>query len=56
MALPRLEHLDKRYFPLRSFRGNDGTEFSRRVARAQRVRITAVDISGKKFEMDVPVD
>jgi hypothetical protein len=55
MALPRLENLDKRDFPLRNFRGNDGTEFSRRVAKAQRVRITAVDVSGKKYEMDVPV-
>lgn len=55
MALPRLENLDKRDFPLRNFRGNDGTEFSRRVARVQRVRITAVDISGKKYEMDVPI-
>ena len=55
MALPRLEHLDKRDFPLRNFRGNDGTEFSRRVARAQRIRITASDVSGKKFEMDVPI-
>jgi hypothetical protein len=55
MALPRLENLDKRDFPFRSFRGNDGTEFNRRLARAQRVRLTAVDISGKKYEMDVPV-
>jgi hypothetical protein len=55
MALPRLENLDKRDFPLRSFRGNDGTEYNRGVARAQRIRITAVDIAGKKYEMEVPV-
>jgi hypothetical protein len=55
MALPRLENLDKRDFPLRNFRGNDGTEFNRRVARAQRIRITAVDLAGKKYEMEVPV-
>ena len=55
MALPRLENLDKRDFPLRNFRGNDGTEFSRQVARVQRIRITAVDLAGKKYEMDVPI-
>ncbi len=55
MALPRLENQDKRDFPLRNFRGKDGTEFSRRVARAQRIRITAVDVAGKKYEMEVPV-
>ncbi|HEV8319287.1 MAG TPA: hypothetical protein VGQ10_17885 [Vicinamibacterales bacterium] len=55
MALPRLENLDKRDFPLRNFRGNDGTEFSRRVAKAQRIRITAVDVAGKKYEMEMPV-
>jgi hypothetical protein len=55
MALPRLENLDKRDFPLRNFRGNDGTEFSRRVARVQRIRLTAVDVAGKKYEMEIPV-
>ena len=54
-AFPRLENHAKREIPLRDFRGNDGTEFSRRVAHAQRVRITAVDVAGKKYEMEVPV-
>ena len=55
MSLPRLENQDKRDFPFRSFRGKDGTEFSRGVVRPQRIRITAVDVAGKKYEMEMPV-
>ena len=53
-ALPRLENGSRRDFTLRMFVGNDGTPFSRSIARARRVKVTAKDPLGKEFVYEVP--
>ena len=52
--LSRVESNGKVDVLLSHFRGNDGTSFRRGVIRARRVRITATDINGKKYQQEVP--
>jgi hypothetical protein len=52
--LPRVESKGKVDVLLSNFRGNDGTSFRRGVIRARRVRISATDINGKKYQQEVP--
>lgn len=52
--LLRLETKGRREISMNNFRSNDGTPFSRRVTRAQTVRVTATDVLGNKHEHAVP--
>jgi len=52
--LPRVESNGKQDMLFSAFRGNDGTSFRRGVIRARRVRITATDFNGKKYQQEVP--
>jgi hypothetical protein len=52
--LPRIETAGKQDVMFNRFRGNDGTEFRRGIARVRRVRITATDINGKKYQQELP--
>ena len=52
--LPRVESSGKQDLVFSAFRGTDGTSFRRGVIRARRVRITATDINGKKYQQEVP--
>ena len=52
--LPRVESSGKHDMVFSAFRGADGTSFRRGVIRARRVRITATDINGKKYQQEVP--
>jgi hypothetical protein len=54
---PRMETAEKRQFMLdATFHGNDGTPFRRGVVRPRRVRVSATDLSGKKYEREVPFE
>ena len=53
-SLPRVESSGKQDVLFSAFRGNDGTTFRRGVTRARRVRMTATDINGKKYQQEVP--
>ena len=52
--LPRVESNGKQDMLFSAFRGNDGTSFRRGVIRARRVRVTATDFNGKKYQQEVP--
>ena len=52
--LPRVESNGKQDMLFNAFRGSDGTSFRRGVIRARRVRITATDFNGKKYQQEVP--
>jgi hypothetical protein len=54
--LPRIETGAKREIPFNAFRGNDGSPFSRQIARARSVKVTAKDVTGKVYENEVPFD
>jgi hypothetical protein len=53
-SLPRIEPGAKQDIMFNRFRGNDGTEFRRGVARAKRVRISAKDINGTAYQQELP--
>jgi hypothetical protein len=53
-SLPRIEASGKQNVMFTRFRGSDGTEFRRGIARARRVRISATDINGKKYSQELP--
>ena len=53
-TLSRIEADGKQDLPFNRFRGNDGTEFRRGIARARRVRITATDINGRQYRQELP--
>src|SRR5262245_44602974 len=53
-SLPRVESSGKQDRLFSAFHGNDGTPFRRGITRARRVRITATDINGKKYQQEVP--
>lgn len=52
--LSRIENMNKTNVAFREFLGIDGTEYSRRLAKARRVRIKATDVAGRAYEMEVP--
>jgi hypothetical protein len=52
--LPRVEHMGRQNISFQSFRGIDGTEFNRRLGRVRRVRVTATDVTGKPYTLEVP--
>ena len=52
--LPRLESGETQNIMLNTFRDRDGTGFSRAVARARRLRLTATDINGREYAQEVP--
>jgi hypothetical protein len=54
--LPRIEGSQKREMPYNQFYSRDGTPFRRGVTRTRHVRITATDVTGKKFDQEVPFD
>jgi hypothetical protein len=53
-SLPRIESSGKQDVMFNRFRGSDGTEFRRGIARARRVRISATDINGKQYQQELP--
>lgn len=56
VPLPRIEGNQKRDIVLSDFRSRDGTPFRRGITRARAVRVIATDISGKKYEHEVPFE
>jgi hypothetical protein len=54
--LPRIESGQKRELLFNQFYSRDGTPFRRGGTRTRNLRITATDVSGKKFEQEVPFD
>ncbi len=50
----RLENAEKRELALGDFNGRDGTPFSLRVTRPSAVHVTAKDLNGKSYEVQVP--
>jgi hypothetical protein len=53
-TLRRMENGEKRDISLARFRSIDGTTFSPRVLKARQVRVTAIDIVGKKHDLTIP--
>ena len=56
IPLQRVENGSSRDLMFRDFRSVDGTGFRRGTSRARRVRVTAVDIMGKKYQQEVPFE
>ena len=54
--LPRIENGMKRDIVLTTFRAADGTPFNPRIARANSVKLTAKDGSGKTYEQEIPFE
>jgi hypothetical protein len=52
--ISRVEVGEKREASLSEFSSRDGTTFSLRVARPQRVRVQAKDLTGKAYNVEVP--
>ena len=52
----RLEGGAERQFPLAEFRGNDGTPLTLRVVTVRHVHITATDINGREYDVELPWD
>ena len=52
--IPRLGSGEKRSLKVSDFTSRDGTPLSLRVATPKEVRVAAVDVTGKKFEMTTP--
>lgn len=55
-ALPRIEGSQKRDIALSDIRSRDGTPFRRGVTRARLVRVVATDVTGKKYEQEIPFE
>ena len=53
-TLPRIENGLARDFTLNTFRAPDGTLFNRTIARPRSIKLTAKDVNGKSWELDVP--
>jgi hypothetical protein len=53
-TLSRIEADGKQDLPFNRFRGSDGTQFRRGIAKARRVRITATDINGRQYRQELP--
>ena len=54
MSVRRLENAQERDLPLVQFRGIDGTPLTLRVVRPRHVHITATDISGTEYDVELP--
>jgi hypothetical protein len=50
----RLENAESKNIMLGEFYGRDGTPFSLRVVNPRSVEVKAVDINGKKHDVEVP--
>jgi hypothetical protein len=53
-VVPRVENTAMRQIPVNEFRSRDGTVFNPRVTRARAVRLTAKDLNGKAYEIEMP--
>ena len=53
-TLTRIEADGKQDLPFNRFRGSDGSEFRRGIARARRVRISATDLTGRHYQQELP--
>lgn len=53
-SVSRMESSEKRDLSLGAFRSNDGTPLNPRFAKPRDVTVTAVDLTGNKFETTVP--
>jgi hypothetical protein len=54
--LARIEGSGRVELPYSQFYSRDGTPFRRGITRTRNVRVSATDLAGKKFEMEVPFD
>jgi hypothetical protein len=54
--LSRIEGTGRVELPYSQFYSRDGTPFRRGITRTRNVRLTATDVAGKKFDMEVPFD
>jgi len=52
----RLESGEKRDIMLGELSSRDGTVFSPRVVKAKTIRVTATDVVGKQYDVEVPWD
>ena len=52
--ITRLESGEKRDVPLSDFSSRDGTTFNLRMVRPRTVRVSAVDLTGKKYSVEAP--
>ena len=52
--ISRLENAEKRDLSLSDFTSRDGTTFNLRLVRPKTVRVTATDLTNKKYEVEVP--
>ena len=50
----RLESGEKRDIMMGELSSRDGTVFSPRIVKAKSIRVTAVDVVGKQYEVEVP--
>jgi len=56
VPLPRIEASQKRDIVLSDFRSRDGTPFRRGINRSRAVRVIATDVSGRKYEQEIPFE
>ena len=54
MRVRRLENMQERDLPLVQFRGIDGTPLTLRVVKPRHVHITAKDVSGTEYDIELP--
>jgi hypothetical protein len=54
--LSRIEGSGRQDLMFNTFYSKDGTPFRRGVTRARSVRITAIDVTGRKIDQEVPFD
>lgn len=54
MRLRRLDNAQERNLPLVEFRGVDGTPLTLRIVRPRSVRITATDVRGTEYDVELP--
>lgn len=52
--VPRLESGEKRDIMMGELSSRDGTVFSPRVVKAKAIRVTATDVVGKQYDVEVP--
>jgi hypothetical protein len=52
--ISRMEAAEERDYSLSEFRGSDGTPFSLRIVRPKGIRISAKDVVGKVYNVEVP--
>ena len=52
--IDRIENRSKQNLAFSSFRGIDGTDYNRRLGKVRRVKVSATDVAGKSYAMEVP--